>query len=61
MKEKACRKCGRLTMDSSCPNDGSKDFGEQWSGLVIVLDPGQSSVAETMGVKNAGRYALKVL
>jgi DNA-directed RNA polymerase subunit E" len=47
-------------MGSSCPNDGSNDLGDRWSGLIVVLDPEHSSVAQTLGVKNAGRYALRV-
>jgi DNA-directed RNA polymerase subunit E" len=47
-------------MGSSCPNDNSNNLSDQWSGLIIILDPGRSSVAQTLGVKNAGRYALRV-
>ena len=60
MKERACRKCRRLTVESFCPNDHSTSLSERWSGLVVVLDPERSSVARTLGVKNAGRYALRV-
>jgi DNA-directed RNA polymerase subunit E" len=61
MREKACRKCRRLTTGPACANDGSSNLSEQWTGLIVILDPERSSVAKTLGVRNAGRYALKVL
>jgi DNA-directed RNA polymerase subunit E" len=60
MKERACRKCRRLTTESICPNDGSNNLGRDWSGLIVIIDPERSSVARSLGVKNAGRYALRV-
>jgi len=60
MKELACRKCHMLTTEKKCPNDGSTELSGEWSGLVIVLDPKKSQVAQTLGIKVPGRYALKV-
>ena len=48
-------------METPCPNDGSNNFSDQWSGLIVILNPQHSSVAHSLGVKNAGRYALRVL
>jgi DNA-directed RNA polymerase subunit E" len=47
-------------MKSSCPDHGPNNLSEHWTGLIIVLDPENSSVAKTLGVKDAGRYALRV-
>ena len=60
MKELACRKCKTLTTEKACPNDGSTELSNEWSGLIIVLDPKNSKVAETLAIKTPGRYALKV-
>lgn len=59
---KACIKC-KLVVESSvtvCPNCGSKEFTNNWSGLVIVIDPENSSIAQLLGIKKAGRYAIKI-
>jgi DNA-directed RNA polymerase subunit E" len=59
-REQACRKCHALTHDKVCPNDKSNELSEEWSGLIIVLDPKNSNVAQTLGITVPGRYALKV-
>jgi len=60
LKELACRKCHMLTTEKKCPNEGSNELSGEWSGLIIVLDPKKSKVAETLAIKTPGRYALKV-
>ncbi|NHV60168.1 MAG: DNA-directed RNA polymerase, subunit E'' [Candidatus Verstraetearchaeota archaeon] len=57
----ACRKCKYILGedDTKCPICGGTDLTEEWSGLVVILDP-SSSVAEMMGTKKPGRYAIKV-
>lgn len=61
MREKACRKCKRLTAESRCPVDGSSDLSDDWSGLIVILDAQHSDVAQTLGVKSPGRYAFSVI
>lgn len=60
MKELACRKCKMLTSEKTCPNDGSTELSNEWSGLIIVINPDRSQVAKTLGIVKPGRYALKV-
>jgi DNA-directed RNA polymerase subunit E" len=60
VKELACRKCRTLTTEKACPNDGSTELSNEWSGLIIIINPEQSLVAKTLGITKAGRYALKV-
>jgi DNA-directed RNA polymerase subunit E" len=60
VKELACRKCRTLTTEKSCPNDGSTELSNEWSGLIIIINPEYSLVAKTLGITKAGRYALKV-
>ena len=59
-REMACRVCRTLTTERTCPNCGSTDLTDSWSGLVIVLNPSASEVARLMGVTKAGRYAIEV-
>jgi len=60
MSEKACRECSYLTTETTCPNCKSTNFSDDYSGLVIVLDPENSAIAKAMKVTKKGRYALKV-
>jgi DNA-directed RNA polymerase subunit E" len=60
MRELACRKCKMLTNEKACPNDGSTELSNEWSGLIIIIAPDRSQVAKTLGITKAGRYALKV-
>ena len=60
MKELACRKCKMLTTEKVCPNDKSTELSDEWSGLIVILDPAHSNVAQTLGITTPGRYALKV-
>jgi DNA-directed RNA polymerase subunit E" len=60
MKELACRKCKALTTEKACPNDGSTELSNEWSGLIIIISPEKSQVAKTLGIVKPGRYALKV-
>lgn len=60
MKELACRKCRMLTTERTCPNDGSTELSNEWSGLIIIINAEKSQVAHTLGIAKPGRYALKV-
>lgn len=43
-----------------CPNCKSSSLSDDWSGLVVVLDPAVSEVAKLMGIRVAGRFAIRV-
>ena len=60
MKELACRKCRTLTTEKACPNDGSTELSNEWSGLIIIINPAKSQDAKTLGIEKPVRYALKV-
>lgn len=60
MSEKACPTCHCLTRENVCPRCKSSSLSDDFSGLVIVLDPEASAIAKAMNVKEKGRYALKV-
>ena len=60
-REVACRKCRALTTERVCPVCGSTDLSENWSGMIIIVDPERSEVAKVIGAKVRGKYALSVI
>jgi DNA-directed RNA polymerase subunit E" len=60
MTEKACKNCHLVSNGPVCPNCKSPNLSDDWSGLVVILDPSISEVGKRMGIKSAGRYALRV-
>jgi len=50
---KACKECGALVprKENVCPVCGSTELeGENWSGMLIVLDPEHSEIAKRLGI-----------
>ncbi len=60
MVEQVCRECHRLVTGQTCPVCGSSNLSSDWSGLVVIVDPKKSNIAEKIGVDVADKYALKV-
>ena len=60
MTEKACKNCRYISNGPICPNCKSTNLSEDWSGLVVIVDPSASEVAKRMGIKAPGRYAVRV-
>lgn len=60
MTDKACKNCRFISNGPVCPNCKSTNLSDDWSGLVMILDPSRSDVAKRMGITAAGRYALRV-
>lgn len=60
MNEKACRKCHTLTTDMLCQKCKTATLSDDFSGLVIIIDPEESEIAKVMEIKEKGRYALRV-
>lgn len=60
MTEKACKNCRYISNGPICPNCKSTNLSDDWSGLVVIVDPSASEVAKRMGIKAAGRYAVRV-
>lgn len=59
---KACRRCKALVDKeaSECPICGSRDFTDEWEGMVVIINPEKSSIAKSLGITKPGRYAIKV-
>ena len=60
MTDKACKNCRFISNGPVCPNCKSTNLSDDWSGLVVIMDPNTSEVAKRMGIKATGRYALRV-
>lgn len=61
MKEKACRNCHKLSEDVKvCPVCQSTDLTTFWSGLVMFVNSEKSEIAQKMGIKTNGKYALRL-
>jgi len=60
MTEKACKDCRFVSSGSICPNCKSNNLSDDWSGLVVIINPAASEVAKKMGIKAAGKYAVRV-
>ncbi|MFQ6054246.1 MAG: transcription elongation factor subunit Spt4 [Candidatus Bathyarchaeia archaeon] len=60
MTSKACRTCKVITEGNVCPICRNTDLSDDYSGLIIILNPGGSQLAQKMEITKEGRYALKV-
>lgn len=58
--EWACRNCRLIIAKNLCPDCKTTNASDDWLGEVIILDPEKSQIAQSMGIKNPGRYALRV-
>ncbi len=56
---KACKSCYHITELDTGPLCGG-ELSKEWQGYVIILDHEQSLIAQKMGIKANGRFALKV-
>jgi DNA-directed RNA polymerase subunit E" len=57
---RACRNCKHLTNEQICPVCKGNEFSDDYSGLLIVLDPEDSLLAEKLKTEEEGAYALKI-
>lgn len=57
---RACRKCKIIFEEPSCPLCKGTDLSDDYSGLLVVLEPEGSQLAQKMDIKVEGRYALKI-
>ena len=60
MADKACRNCHIITEANTCPDCKSTDLSDDFSGIVVIIDPERSSVAKVMDIKKRGRYAVRI-
>jgi len=66
VKELACRKCKCVTIGKVCPACKSSDLTPDWEGIVVVANPEESRIAQTLKISveqwkiENPKYALKV-
>ena len=60
MAGQVCRECHRIVTGQTCLICSSSNLSSDWSGMVIIVDPENSEIAQKMEIKVADRYALKV-
>jgi DNA-directed RNA polymerase subunit E" len=60
MTKKACKSCRKITEDNVCPICQNTDLSTRWRGLVVIINPEKSQVAEKLEIKEKGEYALIV-
>ncbi len=60
MSDKACKNCRFISNGPVCPNCKSTNLSDDWTGLVVIIDPSTSEVAKRMEIKGPGRYAIRV-
>ncbi len=58
--EKACRKCKAIYSGAKCPKCGYAEGSESFKGKVVILDTEQSEIANHLGIKDKGEYAIKL-
>ncbi|MEM0482278.1 MAG: transcription elongation factor subunit Spt4 [Nitrososphaerota archaeon] len=59
-RERACRNCRAIVTGNRCDNCGSTNLTATYSGLLIVIHPESSEIAQLLGIAKPGRYAIKV-
>ena len=57
---RACRTCKNISDDTVCPVCKGTEFSDDYSGLLVVLDPENSILAEKLDTTEEGNYALKI-
>lgn len=60
MTDKACNKCHKITTGAICLKCKTTSLSDDFSGLVIIIDPEESEIAKAMEINEKGRYALRV-
>ena len=59
-KKKACKQCKMFVEEDSCPMCHSESFSQTWQGRIYIADAARSEVAQKVGLKVKGEYAIKV-
>jgi len=59
-RQKVCKKCKVMVDGDTCPICQGNTLVESWKGKIIVLDSEKSEIAQRIGIKQKGTYALKI-
>jgi len=59
-KEKACKICKTIYDEGDkCPKCGSKENTLSFKGRMVVVNPEKSEIANKIGLKEKGTFAIK--
>ena len=59
-KEKACKKCRRIFETSKCSFCEVSESVDNFRGKIYVLDPENSEIADQIGIKEKGLFAVRL-
>jgi len=59
-KKKVCKNCKLFYDGTDCPVCKSNQTTIIWKGRIIVLDANKSTIAQKVGIKVKGEYAIKI-
>ncbi len=59
-KAKACKNCHRIIEGKNCPICKTTELTTSWKGYTIITNPEKSEIAQKIGAKTKGAYALRV-
>ena len=59
MVKKVCRQCKIMVDKDVCPLCHNADFVDNWKGRIFILNHEKSMIAEKVGIKHDGEYAIK--
>ena len=57
---KVCKTCKIFVEGTTCPVCKGNQFTESWKGRIYVSNSEKSEIAEKVGLKVKGEYAIKV-
>ncbi|MHA1730139.1 MAG: transcription elongation factor subunit Spt4 [Promethearchaeota archaeon] len=60
IKERACRTCHLITRKNMCPQCKTYTLSSDYSGVIIILKPRTSEIAQKMNITVPGKFALRV-
>lgn len=60
MAKKACKNCKTIYEGEKCPECNTKESTTEFKGKIIITDPEKSEIAQKLGFKKPGTYAIKI-
>ena len=58
--KKVCKKCKIFVTGANCQICNGTQFTETFKGKVAIFKPEESQIAQKLGLKKAGVYAIKL-
>jgi DNA-directed RNA polymerase subunit E" len=60
VKEKVCKSCKIFVEEQVCPLCKGNQFSSVFQGKMNILDANKSFIAQKIGIKEKGKYAIKI-